>query len=60
MITQNKAMRSLTFLNGIIFIGLLAFGCEKDSLPIEDLYPDTLMGHWDIEGGGTIFFEGES
>ena len=53
-------MRSLTFLNGIIFIGLLAFGCAKDTLPTEDVYPDTLMGHWDIEGGGTIFFEGES
>lgn len=52
-------MRTLKFLNCIFFIGLLAFGCGKVNLPGDLIYPDNILGDWDIEGGGTLFFEAE-
>ena len=43
-----------------VFISILTFGC-KEYNPLDDiLYPDTIMGHWDIEGGVTLFFEKEN
>ncbi len=43
-----------------VFIGILTFGCKRDNPSDDFLYPDTIMGHWDIEGGGTLFFEKEN
>ena len=43
-----------------VFIGILNFGCKKENPSDDFLYPDTIMGHWDIEGGGTLFFEEEN
>jgi len=42
------------------FISILTFGCKGDYPSDDFLYPDTIMGHWDIEGGGTVFFEKEN
>ena len=38
-----------------VFIIILTFGCKGGNPLDEILYPDTIMGHWDIEGGGTFF-----
>ena len=43
-----------------VFIGILNFGCKRENPSDDFLYPDTIMGHWDIEGGGTLFFEKEN
>ena len=43
-----------------VFIVILNFGCKKENPSDDFLYPDTIMGHWDIEGGGTLFFEKEN
>ena len=43
-----------------VLIGILNFGCKKENPSDDFLYPDTIMGHWDIEGGGTLFFEEEN
>ena len=43
-----------------LFIGILTSGCKRDNPSDDFLYPETIMGHWDIEGGGTLFFEKEN
>ena len=43
-----------------VFIGILNFGCKRENPSDDFLYPDTIMGHWDIEGGGTLFFGKEN
>ena len=53
-------MRSLSFFNLILCIGLIVFGCTKETSLNDPNYPDTLLGHWDIEGGGSLFFEEEN
>ena len=40
-----------------LFIGILTSGCKRDNPSDDFLYPETIMGHWDIEGGGTLFLK---
>ena len=53
-------MRSFFLINFLVHISLIAIACEDDSTSDDLLYPETIMGHWDIEGGGTLFFEEEN
>jgi len=50
-------MRNLFFLMSFIFLGLFGFGCIDKGLADDVIYPDTILGNWDIEGGGTLFFD---
>lgn len=53
-------MRNLFFLMSFIFLGLFGFGCTDKGLADDAIYPDTIIGDWDIEGGGTLFFDEEN
>ncbi len=53
-------MRNLFFLMPFIFVGLFGFGCTVKGLADDAIYPDTILGDWDIEGGGTLFFDEEN
>ena len=53
-------MRNLFFLMPFIFVGLFGFGCTVKGLAEDAIYPDTILGDWDIEGGGTLFFDEEN
>ena len=53
-------MRSFFLINFLVHISLIAIACVDDSTSDDLLYPETIMGHWDIEGGGTLFFEEEN
>ncbi|MAD30490.1 MAG: hypothetical protein CMC00_05635 [Flavobacteriaceae bacterium] len=53
-------MRSFFLINFLVHISLIAVACEDDSTSDDLLYPETIIGHWDIEGGGTLFFEEEN
>ena len=53
-------MRNLFFLMSFIFLGLFGFGCTDKGLADDAIYPETILGDWDIEGGGTFFFDEEN
>lgn len=53
-------MQSFFLFYLVVFIGILTFGCKGDNPSDDFIYPDTIMGHWDIQGGGTLFFEKEN
>ena len=41
-----------------LFLILSVYSCVKEENPSN--FPDTILGDWDIEGGGTLFFETDS
>ncbi|MCH1433474.1 MAG: META domain-containing protein [Flavobacteriaceae bacterium] len=53
-------MRNLFFLMYFIFLELFIFGCTNEGLADDAIYPETILGDWDIEGGGTLFFDQEN
>jgi len=53
-------MRYLFFSISFIFLGLLGFGCTDKGLEDNAIYPEKILGDWDIEGGGTLFFDEEN
>ena len=52
-------MRYLFFSISFIFLGLLGFGCTDKGLEDNAIYQEKILGDWDIEGGGTLFFDEE-
>jgi len=42
------------------FLSLVFFACDTDAITFPDLNPDSILGHWDIDGGGTLLFEEEN
>jgi heat shock protein HslJ len=56
-VVKYKIMHNFSFFILVLFLGLFGFGCTEDDLSDEVIYPDTILGDWDIEGGGTLFFD---
>ena len=56
-VVKYKNMHNFSFFILVLFLGLFGFGCTEDDLSDEVIYPDTILGDWDIEGGGTLFFD---
>lgn len=51
-------MKRTTFVLALLlFFGLL-YSCVKEETP--DDFPNSIFGDWDIEGGGTLFFDTDS
>ena len=42
------------------FLSLVFFACDTDAITFPDFDPDSILGHWDIDGGGTLLFEEEN
>jgi heat shock protein HslJ len=50
-------MRYFSIPSLLFFLGIVCLGCTAKE-PNDDLiFPETILGHWDIEGGGTLFFD---
>jgi heat shock protein HslJ len=45
------------FLNFVLLLGLSALGCAKEDLSKDLDYHNTIIGHWDIDGGGRLYFD---
>jgi heat shock protein HslJ len=43
-----------------ILFGLTSLACSNDSSDCCNALPEDIYGHWDIEGGGTLFFDEEN
>ena len=53
-------MRSFFILLLLLCFSATIIKCESEDFKDSDLYPQTIFGHWDIEGGGTLFFDQEN
>ena len=36
------------------FLSLVFFACDTDAITFPDVDLDSILGHWDIDGGGTL------
>lgn len=50
-------MKKPFFFVPLFFVFLSFCFCESEELPVDS---DSILGHWDIEGGGTLYFEEDS
>ena len=45
------------FLSALLFFGFSLGSCSSEDTPCCPVYPPVIFGHWDIKGGGTLYFE---
>ena len=51
-------MKQNYFALAVLLVFGLLFSCVKEETPSD--FPDSIFGDWDIEGGGTLFFDTDS